>query len=193
MPGGVCANQCRQSNVLLSDWLRSSNAMTNSAPSDGRLYLLAEECGSPAAKTSRFREDVLISDAAAEIALRRRRRGDPALALRHDRPLGGLVPVQLTNATRAAQPGRGPRPALPADQPFRAGDRPRALCVMSVNTIRTHMRHLYDKLGAHRRLGPSTGPGTLACSRPSRNGTLSRPGRDPNARSVESEDPRQFR
>jgi LuxR family transcriptional regulator, maltose regulon positive regulatory protein len=23
---------------------------------------------------------------------------------------------------------------------------------VSVNTVRTHMRHLYDKLGAHRRL-----------------------------------------
>jgi LuxR family maltose regulon positive regulatory protein len=30
---------------------------------------------------------------------------------------------------RAAQPGRDPRPAFPADQPVRAGDRPRALCV----------------------------------------------------------------
>ena len=38
-------------------------------------------------------------------------------------------PRAPTAPARAAQPGRSPRPAPPADQPFRAGDRPRALCV----------------------------------------------------------------
>ena len=36
----------------------------------------------------------------------------------------GASPALTGAPARAAQPGRGPRPALPADQPFRAGDRP---------------------------------------------------------------------
>jgi hypothetical protein len=69
--------------VLLSDWLPPSNAMTNSAPSPGR-----EE-------PEVFLEDVL--DARLPFPAEGR---DPALAFGHDRPLGGLVPVQLTNAAR---------------------------------------------------------------------------------------------
>lgn len=38
-----------------------------------------------------------------------------------------------------------------------------------MNTVRTHMRHLYDKLGAHRRLEAIDRARALAFS-PSRNG-----------------------
>ena len=41
--------------------------------------------------------------------------------------LAGISRGPVRAPARAAQPGRGPRPALPADQPVRAGDRPRAL------------------------------------------------------------------
>ena len=52
-------------------------------------------------------------------------------------------------AARAAQRQRDPRAALPADQPVGAGDRRRTVGLH--NTVKTHMRNLYAKLGTHRR------------------------------------------
>ena len=61
------------------------------------------------------------------------------------------------------------RPALPADPPVPpeiAGE----LCV-SVNTTRTHMRHVYNKLGAHRRREAVERARTLGLLAPSTRGT----------------------
>jgi hypothetical protein len=54
-------------------------------------------------------------------------RPEPSRARRH--PAGARTRAGAGTAIRAAQPGRGPRPVVPANQPLRAGDRPRALRV----------------------------------------------------------------
>jgi LuxR family maltose regulon positive regulatory protein len=52
---------------------------------------------------------------------------------------------------------------------------------VSVNTIRTHMRHLYDKLGAHRRLEAIDRARALGLLAPVPQRALSRVGEKPEA------------
>src|ERR1700751_848249 len=52
-------------------------------------------------------------------------------------------------AGRSAEPGRDPGAALSADQLVGSGDRPQAVVSVLVNTVRTHIRHVCGKLGAH--------------------------------------------
>jgi len=66
------------------------------------------------------------------------------------------------------RPGRSPRPAPPADEPFRAGDRPRALCV-GEHDPDAHAGTCTTSSAPIAAWRSSTGPVLLAFS-PSRNG-----------------------
>ena len=91
----------------------------------------------------------------------RQRTAHPALIRKIISMLGGRAP---TAPAAPAAPAAGPPQHLPEpisqaearvlrllQTSLSAPEIARELYV-SVNTIRTHMRHLYDKLGAHRRL-----------------------------------------
>jgi LuxR family maltose regulon positive regulatory protein len=87
--------------------------------------------------------------------LERHARQRPALIRKIISVLGGRTPA----APAAGPPEQLPEPLSQAEArvlrflqtSLSAPEIARELYV-SVNTIRTHMRHLYDKLGAHRRL-----------------------------------------
>jgi hypothetical protein len=61
-------------------------------------------------------------------------------------PIEPSLPRAWSAAARTAQCKRDPGSPFPADQSVGTGDRRRA--VLSVNTVRTHMRRVYAKLGA---------------------------------------------
>jgi LuxR family transcriptional regulator, maltose regulon positive regulatory protein len=69
---------------------------------------------------------------------------DPGRAERIRRSRGVAAPT-----AGAAQPERDPGAAVPAHQP--SAPEIADQLYLSVNTVKTHMRHVYDKLGAHRR------------------------------------------
>jgi LuxR family maltose regulon positive regulatory protein len=58
-------------------------------------------------------------------------------------------PAGAAATARGAERQRGPGAALPADQP--AGPEIADELFVSPNTVRTHLRHLYAKLGTHSR------------------------------------------
>jgi LuxR family maltose regulon positive regulatory protein len=93
----------------------------------------------------------------------RQRTAHPALISKIISVLGGRTPAEPA-ANPPAEPAAGPPEHLPEplsqaearvlrflQTSLSAPEIARELYV-SVNTVRTHMRHLYDKLGAHRRL-----------------------------------------
>src|SRR5271154_3440253 len=91
--GGVCANQSVSSSVLLSDW-------ETVIEHDDEFRAVRAGSLQGVRQPGREEPEVFLEDVLdARLAFPAERR-DPALALRHDRPLGGLVPVQLTDAAR---------------------------------------------------------------------------------------------
>ena len=95
----------------------------------------------------------------------RQRTAHPALVRKIISALGGRTPaVPAAGPPEQAAPAAGPPQHLP--EPLSQAEArvlrllPTSLSApeiarelyVSVNTVRTHMRHVYDKLGAHRRL-----------------------------------------
>jgi DNA-binding CsgD family transcriptional regulator len=79
--------------------------------------------------------------------------------------MGGIVPPRVTGLLSQGEirvlrylPTKLSAPEI-ADQLY-----------LSVNTVKTHMRHLYDKLGAHRRHEAVEQARALACWHPRREG-----------------------
>ncbi|MGC1569461.1 MAG: LuxR C-terminal-related transcriptional regulator, partial [Trebonia sp.] len=94
----------------------------------------------------------------------RQRTAHPALVRKIISALGGRMPaVPAAGPPEQAAPAAGPPQDLPeplSQAEARVRLLPTSLSApeiarelyVSVNTVRTHMRHVYDKLGAHRRL-----------------------------------------
>ena len=94
----------------------------------------------------------------------RQRTAHPALVRQIISALGGRTPaVPAAGPPEQAAPAAGPPQDLPeplSQAEARVRLLPTSLSApeiarelyVSVNTVRTHMRHVYDKLGAHRRL-----------------------------------------
>ena len=94
----------------------------------------------------------------------RQRTAHPALIRKIISELGGRTPaVPAAGPPEQAAPAAGPPQDLPeplSQAEARVRLLPTSLSApeiarelyVSVNTVRTHMRHVYDKLGAHRRL-----------------------------------------
>lgn len=94
----------------------------------------------------------------------RQRTAHPALVRQIISALGGRTPRGTSRGPpEQAAPAAGPPQDLPeplSQAEARVRLLPTSLSApeiarelyVSVNTVRTHMRHLYDKLGAHRRL-----------------------------------------
>ena len=89
--GGVWANQSVTSSVLNSLASPSSKQITNSQPSGPRP---CSECGWPAGKIP----EVALVDVRDVGPAHGVENGHAATAVRHDRPLGGLMPVQFPDA-----------------------------------------------------------------------------------------------